>query len=318
MMAMERSPFLPLPEGLVIGQVEISEAQLTVEVISTQPFACCPGCGNPSEHIHCQYQRTVHDVPSGGRRVVLRLSVRKFFCRVPTCGRKVFAERLPDLVQPWARVSNRLLSELKALGLSTSAEVSERLAPRLAMKVKAPTLVRYLRTIPPPAKTPVRVLGIDDFAMRRGDSYGTILVNLETSKPLDLLPDRTAEAVLPWLTSHQEIEVVSRDRASAYADAVKRALPHATQVAERYHLVQNLREHLQRFLDRKRPCLPEIEDIPLKAVSTSNQSCGGSLQDQMGTVTRTVSAGAPPAESTDQEQIRPTVPQTLMDQEVEL
>src|SRR6266704_85222 len=178
MMEMERSPFLPLPEGMVIGQVEIAQAQLTVEVISTHPFARCPGCGSPSEHIHCQYQRTVHDVPCGGRRVVLRLCVRKFFCRVPTCPRKVFAERLPDLVQPWARVSNRLLEELKALGLAASAEVNERLAPRLGMKVKAPTLLRYLRAIPPPAKASVRVLGIDDFAMKRGDCYGTILVNI--------------------------------------------------------------------------------------------------------------------------------------------
>jgi len=137
---------------------------------------------------------------------------------VPTCPRKVFTERLPDLVQPWARVSNRLLEELKALGLSASAQVNERLAPRLGMQVKAPTLLRYLRAIPPPAKTSVRVLGIDDFAMKRGDSYGTIVVNIETSKPLDLLPDRTADAVLPWLKSHSEIEVVSRDRASAYAD----------------------------------------------------------------------------------------------------
>src|SRR5437588_5622514 len=177
-MEMERSPFLPLPEGMVIGQVEIAEAQLTVEVISTQPFARCPSCGSPSDHVHCQYQRTVHDVPSGGRRVVLRLCVRKFFCRVPTCQRKVFTERLPDLVQPWARVSNRLLEELKALGLSASAQVNERLAPQLGMHVKAPTLLRYLRAIPPPAKTSVRVLGIDDFAMKRGNSYGTIVVNI--------------------------------------------------------------------------------------------------------------------------------------------
>jgi len=181
---MERSPFLPLPEGMVIGQVEIAQAQLTVEVISTQPFAHCPDCGSPSDHVHCQYQRTVHDVPCGGRRVVLRLCVRKFFCRVPTCQRKVFAERLPDLVQPWARVSNRLLEELKALGLSASAQVNERLAPKLGMHVKAPTLLRYLRAIPPPAKTSVRVLGIDDFAMKRGNSYGTILVNIQTSKRL--------------------------------------------------------------------------------------------------------------------------------------
>src|SRR5712692_3085575 len=262
MMAMERSPFLPLPEGMLIGQVEITQTQLTVEVISTPPCARCPGCGTLSDSIHCQYQRTVHDVPCGGRKVVLRLRVRKFVCRSTTCPRKVFAERLPDLVQPWGRVSNRLLEELKAIGLAASAEVSERLTPRLGMNVKAPTLLGYLRTIPAPPKTNVTVLGIDDFALRRGDTYGTILINIETGKPLDLLPDRTAEAV-------------SRDRASAYADAVKRALPHATQVADRYHLVQNLREHLQRFLDRKRTYLPEIEDLPLHRGVTSTQALRG-------------------------------------------
>src|SRR6266496_4642878 len=167
MMVMERSPFLPLPEGMVIGQVEMTQTQLTVEVISTQPCARCPGCGNPSDAVHCQYRRTVHDVPCGGRRVVLRLGVRKFFCRTATCQRKVFAERLPDLVQPWARISNRLLEELKAIGLAASAEVSERLAPRLGMQVKAPTLLRYLRTIKDPPKADVTVLGIDDFGATR-------------------------------------------------------------------------------------------------------------------------------------------------------
>ena len=117
------------------------------------------------------------------------------------------------------------------------------------MRVKASTLLRYLRAIPPPDDAPVRVLGRDDFAMRRGDCYGTILVNLQTRRPIDLLPDRTAEAVLAWLKRHREIDVVSRDRASSYADAVNRALPHATQVADRYQLVQNLREHVQRLLE---------------------------------------------------------------------
>ena len=142
---MERSPFLPLPEGMVIGQVEIAEAQLTVEVISTQPFARCPGCGSPSDA--CPLS-----VSANGSRCALwrpprRAATRcaQVFLPYATCRRKVFAERLPDLVQPWARMSNRLLEELKAIGLAASAEVSERLAPRLGMKVKAPTLLRYLR-----------------------------------------------------------------------------------------------------------------------------------------------------------------------------
>jgi hypothetical protein len=232
----------------------------------------------------------------------------------------VFAERILELVQPWARISNRLLEELKAIGLSASAEVSERLAPRLGMQVKSSTLLCYLRTMPALSDAPVRVLGIDDFAIRRGDSYGTILIDLETGKPLDLLADRTAEAVLPWLERHQEIEVVSRDRASAYADAVRRALPHATQVADRFHLVQNLREHLQRFLDRKRTCLPEVEDTPLKAVPPSDQGRAEALTDPMDTGAHPVSASAPPAEATNhkQEQVRPAVPPMLLDQEGEL
>ncbi len=317
---MEGSPFLPLPEGMLIDRVEQTDSQLTVTVISTRAEAACPGCGCPSEHVHSQYQRTVNDVPCGGRNVVLRLGVRKFFCLRLSCPRKVFAERLPDLVQPWARVSNRLLEELKAIGLSASAEVSERLAPRLGMKVKAPTLLRYLRSISPPSDAPVRVLGIDDFAMRRGESYGTILVNIETGKPLDLLPDRTAQAVLPWLASHQEIEVVSRDRASAYADAVKRALPHATQVADRYHLVQNLREHLQQFLDRKRTCLPEMEDIPLKAVSTDDRGLLGALETQTSVITSCASHCLASASGTEQPeaQVQPELPNGLMGQEVEL
>jgi transposase len=147
------------------------------------------------------------------------------------------------------------------------------------MKVKAPTLLRYLRTITDAPTTEVTKLGIDDFSLRRGDSYGTILINLETRRPLDLLPDRTAEAVKPWLASHPEIQVVSRDRASAFADAVSQVLPHATQIADRYHLVQNLREHLQRLLDRKRSCLPLVEDTALKGKEANPKEKAASPAD---------------------------------------
>jgi transposase len=165
----------------------------------------------------------------------------------------------------------------------------------------------------------VRVLGLDEFAMRRGDSYGPILVNLETGKPLDLLPDREASAVFPWLEQHQAIDVVSRDRASAYAEAVRRALPHATQVADRYHLIQNLREQVQRFLDRKRTWLPEVEDSPLKAASTSSPGSGESLHTYTGTLTRRSSAGRSQAQRTDQPQaqVEPERSHALVGQEIE-
>jgi transposase len=215
---MEGSPFLPLPEGMLIDHVEQTDTGLIVTVVSTRPEAVCPGWGQPSEHIHSQYQRTVRDVPSGGQQVVLRLRVRKFFCLSLCCPRKVFTERFPDLVQPWARGSDRLLEALKAIGLAASAEVSERLTPRLGMPVKASTLLGYLRTMKDPPQADGAVLGMDDFAMKRGDKYGTILINIQTGKPLDLLADRTAEAVKPWLAAHPEIQVVSRDRANGFAE----------------------------------------------------------------------------------------------------
>jgi transposase len=100
---MEWSPFLPLPEGLLIDQVEQASSKLAITVISTRTEAACPDCGHASDHVHSQYQRMVHDVPSGGRQVLLRLCVRKFFCRDQSCRRKVFAQRIADLVRPWGR-----------------------------------------------------------------------------------------------------------------------------------------------------------------------------------------------------------------------
>src|SRR5437899_1266145 len=155
--------------------------------------------------------------------------------------------------------------------------------------------------------------------MRRGDKYGTILINIETGKPIDLLADRSAEAVKPWLSMHPEIEVVSRDRASAFADAVSQVLPHATQVADRYHLVQNLREHLQQFLDRKGTGLPEVEDTPLKEGSTNNQGLRDSLADQTSTVESRAEAANSQTEKTSQpeDQVGAEAPKTTMEQETD-
>src|SRR6266568_877580 len=168
------SLFLPLPDGLVIASLLATETQLVVHVACRLPTACCPLCHLPSDRIHGHYGRTVADLPCAGRHVILALSVRKFVCRTPTCPRQIFTERLPDLVQSYARITNRLRDALIALGLATSAEVCTRLAPKLSMLVSAPTLLRRLRTVACPPPKSVRILGVDDWAWKKGQTYGTI------------------------------------------------------------------------------------------------------------------------------------------------
>src|SRR2546423_11627063 len=189
------SPFLPLPDGLVIASLLATESQLVVHVACRLPTACCPLCHFPSERIHGHYGRTVADLPCAGRRVILALTVRKFVCRTPTCPRQIFTQRLPDLVQSYARMTNRLREALVALGLATSAQVSERLAPSQGMLVSAPTLLRRFRAVACPPPKSVRILGMDDWAWKKGQTYGTILVDLEKRCPIELLPDRKEETL---------------------------------------------------------------------------------------------------------------------------
>jgi transposase len=227
------SPFLPFPDGLVIASLAATETQLVVHVACTFPTACCPLCHLPSDRIHGHYGRTVADLPCAGRRVLLALSVRKFVCRTPSCAQQIFTERIPDLVQSYARLTNRLRDTLIALGLATSAEVCARLAPQLGMQVSASTQLRYLRTVSCVPPTSVRILVIGDWAWKKGQIYGTLLVDLERRKPIELLPDRREETVKAWLLTHREIEVISRDRGGEYAAAAKKGAPQAQQVADK-------------------------------------------------------------------------------------
>jgi transposase len=181
------SPFLPLPDGIFISSVRPSMTELVVHIACWRPCAACPLCQQPSERVHGNYGRTVADLPCAGRRVILSLTVRKFVCATPTCPRKIFTERLSELVQSYARMTNRLREALVALGLATSAEVSERVAPSQGMSVSAPTLLRRLRTVACPPPKSVRILGVDDWAWKKGQTYGTLLVDLELRKPIELL-----------------------------------------------------------------------------------------------------------------------------------
>ncbi|WP_126548157.1 ISL3 family transposase [Dictyobacter kobayashii] len=260
------SPFFPLPDGISILGFEASDTGLVVSITCHLSFALCPGCQQRSERIHSSYRRLVADVPSSGRQVTLALTVRKFICGVPACSHKIFTERMPDFVRPYARLTNRLLQALQDVGVATCAEAGVRLAPKLGMSVTATTLLRRMRERSVPTPDAVRILGVDDWAWRKGMTYGSILVDLERRCPIEILPDRKAETVEAWLRLHPEIEVVSRDRAGAYAEAVRKGAPQALEVADRFHLLKNLREHLRDFLLRKHTLLPEAEEVVSDAI----------------------------------------------------
>jgi len=175
------------PDDIIISSIRTTTTEVVLHIASRRPCATCPLCEQPSERVHGRYARTVADLPCAGRRVMLALTVRKFVCTTPTCPRQIFTERLADLVQSYARMTNRLREALLALGLATSAQESERLAPSLGMKVSAHTLLHHLRTVACPPPISVRILGVDDWSWKKGQTYGTILVDLEKHCPIELL-----------------------------------------------------------------------------------------------------------------------------------
>src|SRR2546430_4987168 len=265
------SLFLSLPDGIFISSVRATTTELVVRIACQRSYAACPLCQQTSERVHGTYGRTVADLPCAGRRVILRLSVRKFVCRTPTCPQKIFTERLLDLVQSYARRTHRLREAVVALGLATSAEVSERLAPALGMLVSASTLLRRLREVACPPPSSVRILGVDDWSWKKGQTYGTILVDLELRKPIELLADRKEETLTAWLLTHPEIDVISRDRGGEYAAAARKGAPQAQQIANKFHLLKNLRDGLKELMARKQKVLPEVEEVSSDGVPLQAQ-----------------------------------------------
>jgi transposase len=250
------APHELLPKGLDLQSLTIETGRVSIRVSSGTRGSVCPLCGRTSSRVHSRYSRTVSDLPWHGTSVMLAVRARRFFCDESSCERKIFCERLEE-VAARARKTVRLEGALLAIALELGGRAGARLALELGIVAARDTLLRRIKAAPLPEVGKVRVLGVDDFAFKKGSTYGTILVNLEDHKVVDLLPERSQESLVAWFRSHPGVgvEVAARDRSNIYREGLAKGAPGATHVADRWHLLHNLTLTLEEYLLQKRPVL---------------------------------------------------------------
>ncbi len=239
-------PFFP--ETLYARKMYLANGKITIEIEACQIYSVCPKCKSKCYRFHSHYTRKLMDLPILGCTVYLVVACRKLFCDNPQCERKIFTERFDRLIFPYARCTERLKAAMEAVAFATNARTGGKLSTKLGMPMSHDFLLDAIKNTNIEIRSNFQVIGVDDFAFRKGNRYGTIVYDHIEHKPIDLLADRSCDTLEKWLREHPGTKIVTRDRSKTYAKAINDACPDAVQIADRFHLLKNLLDVLKEFI----------------------------------------------------------------------